>query len=341
MILFVTPLWGGGNYLRSSQLIDNELHLQFKSSIKSVNAFTIPAQGYTKYVYDIQGGVLPKGQSLPYDHAAVKNFRIGQYNKQTLRIVIESSHRITKSHQIQGKKLIIPLLPEGQTLQSAKAFKPLRVAIDAGHGGKDGGAVCCGIKEKQITLVVSKKLQTKLQAKGYEVYMTRSRDRFRSLRQRTEDANAQQVDIFISIHANAAPPRKRKRLNGIEVFSLSLKNSRKVKNHTIRYKGKPIYGQKEYQLLTDPKKINYAKILARKVQKQIDHVMKSGYSNINSELKRKDFWVLLGTNMPAILVEIGYLTHQKDRERLESEQYQNLMVDGIAEGVDNYFKGKN
>lgn len=350
LLFYFSPLFSADNYLRSSKMVGDSLQLQFKFNLKTVDHFLIPSNGFTKYIYDVKGGVLPVGKTLPYSHPNVKAFRIGQYNKEVLRIVIESTNGNREKHQLKGNHLIIPL-PIGKKLYTkTKTSKKIytkksrynghSVVIDPGHGGKDSGALCCSVKEKKIALTISKKLQQKFQSKGYKVYMTRTNDTFIPLIKRTEYANAKKADIFISIHANAAPSKKRKRLNGIEVFYLHLNNSRRIQKNRIVYKGRTVYGKQAYLMMTDKKKVDRSKKLAKNVHRSINNSIHKGYKYINSDLKRNDFWVLLGTKMPSVLIEAGYLTHKQDRKRLESSYYQNLLVKGIVSGVDNYFAGK-
>jgi len=345
-VLLSVQAWGGANLLVESHLNESELKLEFNHPIKRVKHFIIPANGYTKYVYDIQGGRLPYGKTLHLKHSDVKAFRIGQYNQSTLRVVIESRQGLERNHYIRGKTLIIPI-PQGKYLyrhQKKKLPRRLnhayRIVIDAGHGGRDNGASCCSLTEKRVTLMVAKKLQRKLQAKGYRTYMTRTQDHYVSLLRRTEYANKKGADIFVSIHVNAAPKRKQKRLNGIEVYYLSLKGSNAIKSNKILYKGRYIYTKKLYYLLTSKKKCARSKSLGKAVESKMISSIRRGYKEVKSEIKGSDFWVLLGTKMPAILVETGYLTHKRDRKRLSSDYYQNLVVNGIVNGIDSYFKQK-
>jgi N-acetylmuramoyl-L-alanine amidase len=345
--MFVSKAWAGeNNYLRDSRLYESALKLTFKYKIKSVKHFIIPAKGFTKYVYDIQGGVLPQGKTLRLKHSDVKAFRIGQYSPHILRVVIESNKALSQPYHIAGKYLTIPI-PEGKRLyQSSKKRKiypphsRYTIVIDAGHGGRDNGASCCKLNEKEVTLALAKKLQKRLNQEGYRTYMTRHRDRYVSLLKRTEYANRKKADIFVSIHVNAAPKKKQKRLNGIEVYHLSLRDSNRVRSNKIVYKGKTIYVKHQYRLMTDKRKIKRSRQLGSLVQKSMVRSIHKGYANVNAEDKGSDFWVLLGTKMPSILVETGYLTHKKDRKRLSSEYYQNLVVNGIVTGIDSYFKAK-
>jgi N-acetylmuramoyl-L-alanine amidase len=346
LLLSFSRLWGGENYLLDSRLYESELRLTFKHKPKGIKHFIIPAKGFTKYVYDIQGGILPYGKTLRLKHSDLKAFRIGQYSKNILRVVIESDKALYRRYKISGRYLTIPI-PKGKKLYRSKKRtrtylqnRQYKIILDAGHGGRDNGASCCHLSEKKVTLRLAKKLYKKLKKKGYRVYMTRWDDRYLSLLQRTKYGNQKNADIFVSIHVNAAPKKKQKRLNGLEVYHLSMKNSKRIKPNKIVYKGKIIYTNHQYRLRTNKKKIKRAKKLSFLVKRGMLKAIGKGYAKVNVEDKGSDFWVLLGTKMPSILVETGYLTHKKDRKRLNSDFYQNLVINGIINGIDDYFRGK-
>jgi N-acetylmuramoyl-L-alanine amidase len=212
------------------------------------------------------------------------------------------------------------------------------VVIDAGHGGKDNGASCCALHEKQFTLAMAYNLKKRLEKRGYEVYMTRESDRYISLLNRTKYANQKRGDIFVSIHINAAPKKKKNRLKGIEIYYPSVEKNDHLVGETITYKGKTVYYKSGFALMTDKRKISLSKRLGLSVQKGMERHIKKGYKRLVSKFKKSDFWVLTGTNMPSILVETGYLTHEKDRNRLTSQYYKNLAIKGIVAGIDNYFR---
>ena len=109
--------------------------------------------------------------------------------------------------------------------------KSQRIVIDAGHGGHDSGAVGGSKKEKDIVLQVAKRLQKQLKRRGYTVYMTRSSDRFLKLPQRTKIADKKDAKVFVSIHANSVPKKKRNKIQGVETFFLQ--NTRDAKSQRI------------------------------------------------------------------------------------------------------------
>ena len=332
------------NYLRDTALIENKLLLTFKYKLNKVNSFSINQKGTTKYIYDVKGGVLPVSKNISkYRHKNVQSFRMGQYTKNSLRIVIESSLIRKTSYAIKGKVLTINL-PSSNYLNNKKIKKSTRsknpiIIIDAGHGGRDRGAYSRGVKEKTVTLIMARKLRKKLQKKGYKVLMTRTKDRYLSLKQRTEFANRHNGSIFISIHANASPRKKSRRsvYKGIEFFYLSLRNLKRVKNKRAFYKGKRIYSRRTYRQMTNNLKIKKSHKLCKNLKRELLKSLRKRYTVVDKGIKRSDFWVLFETKMPSILIETGYLTNNQERKRLVNNHYQNLLVNGIAKGVDDYF----
>jgi N-acetylmuramoyl-L-alanine amidase len=349
IVLCSTTLWGA-NSLVDTKISRGMLQLTFEQNIraKDVKYFVISANGFTKYVYDIKNAYLPRGKTHRYSHPDIRAFRIGQYRPNVLRIVIESTKKISKKYSTSYRVLQIPISSKksSNTRIHLKKYRKKRkrnrgngfkVVIDAGHGGKDNGASCCSLHEKQFTLDMAYNLKKRLERKGYIVYMTRHSDKYISLIERTQYANSKQADIFISIHVNAAPKKKIKRLNGLEIYYLSLDNEH-LNGTTITYKGKTVYYKDSFALMTDKRKISLSRRLGLKVQQSMSRSIKKGYSSLVSKLKRSDFWVLTGTKMPTILVETGYITHKRDRKRLTSRYYKNLAVKGIVEGIDSYFR---
>ena len=335
------------NYLRHTSLVDNRLVLTFKYNINKVSSFSLKRQSITKYIYDVKGGVLPTSKNISqYKHKNVKAFRIGQHNKNSLRIVVESSILSKTSYLAKGKVLTI-YLPSSKhsTKKKAKTSKKSTsstrrvVIIDAGHGGRDPGAMSRGKKEKHITLSIANKLKRKLKSKGYKVLMTRKSDKYLSLTERTDFANRNKGAIFISIHANARPKKKTRHrvYKGIEVFYLSLRNVKRMKHKKFFYRGKKVYSRYSYRQMTSSSKIKKSRKLSIDLKRELFKSLRKKYKVIDKGIKRSDFWVLLGTKMPSILIETGYLTDKQEAKRLVNNHYQNLLVNGIANGVDDYF----
>ncbi len=173
------------------------------------------------------------------------------------------------------------------------------IVIDAGHGGYDGGAVYEGICEKDINLSVALKLAAELRERGYKVVMTRSTDEYVKLNTRAAIANYVNADLFVSIHANAA-------------------------GNAPNYAG--VY---TYRCPGSSRGLK----LAKAIQAQVC----SETGAINRGVMSERFWVLTATKMPAVLVEMGFMSNHKELQNLLDPTYQAKIVEGIAQGVDNYF----
>lgn len=222
------------------------------------------------------------------------------------------------------------------------------VVIDAGHGGKDNGASCCGDKrEKKVVLSVAKKLKKKLLDRGYKVYMTRATDSFVKLPKRTAFANKKKADIFVSIHANAAPKKNlRNAFKGIEVYYLSPAKTQRAKaaaekENSVMFEDKDYYTKNAYLSLISREKIVESHKLGIDVSNKMLSTVREHFGTVeDGGVKTANFWVLVGAQMPAILVETGYITHPKEGRNLMNNYYRSLLAEGIADGIDLYLKNK-
>ncbi len=362
ILLFSTAL-NAGNYFIKSEIRDGELRLYFNSDIERVTYFSIKTEdGSNKYVYDIYGGVLPREKGISHhSYRDIESFRIAQNSSTKLRVVIKSKQKALDKHVYLGNLLVIPLIYgkeatiKGKTLSNSKkesySSKKSRyiVVVDAGHGGKDNGASCCNGSrvEKRVVLSVSQKLKEMLEELGYIVYMTRDDDVFIKLRKRTEFANEKRADIFISVHANAAPnERQAKFLKGLEIYYLSPAQTERAKK-AAQKENDVMFADKDFyttnimtSLITDEKLIESHK-LGIDVSHNMIHNLRGEFGDIeNGGVKGANFWVLVGAQMPAILVETGYITHSQEGENLLNSEYQRLLAKGIAEGIEQYLNNK-
>ncbi|WP_353662814.1 N-acetylmuramoyl-L-alanine amidase [Hydrogenimonas sp. SS33] len=223
---------------------------------------------------------------------------------------------------------------------------PLRrytVVIDPGHGGKDSGAVGFNHrKEKNAVLAVAKRLRTILQKRGFRVYMTRSTDIFIPLKRRTRYANRKGADFFISIHANAAPNRRSAtKHHGLETYFLSPARSARAKRvaaieNSAEIKNIDRYTKEAYLSMLNRAKIIESNKLAIDLQRQMLTSLRSRYKVVDNGVRKAPFWVLVGAQMPAVLIEIGYITHPVEGPHLFNSTYQRLLAEGIANGLESY-----
>ncbi len=217
------------------------------------------------------------------------------------------------------------------------------IVIDPGHGGKDSGGIGIGGRmEKIAVLAIAKKVKRYLQQKGYVVYLTRSTDIFRKLKWRTHFANQKHADLFISIHCNIAPKHIYSP-HGIETYFLSpTRSSRAIR--VARIENKEIKGLNYLDQRVILNFLNKDRIIASNkfaidVQSSILKSLRSRFTDVkDGGVRPAPFWVLVGTQMPAILIETGYLTNPVEAKKLFNPAYQSYLAKGIANGVANYFR---
>jgi N-acetylmuramoyl-L-alanine amidase len=277
--------------------------------------------------------------------------RLAQFKQDKLRLVFENNKKINQNFYIDKDMLIIKMsaksekveyIPVVKTNKVANNFVKKIIVIDPGHGGKDGGAV--GYKkyrEKVVVLQTSKRLRDILKKRGYTVYMTRSGDKFIKLRKRTAYANKKKADLFLSIHANSVPKRNRKKAWGIETYFLSTKRSKRAEN-ALQKENADIGkmekdGMKTALHLMSREKIFASNKLAIDLQQNMLASLKGSYKTKDGGVRSGPFWVLVGAEMPAVLIEIGFISHPQEATRMVSSKYQQKQALGIADGVDRYF----
>lgn len=211
------------------------------------------------------------------------------------------------------------------------------VMIDAGHGGKDPGAVAWGLEEKDIVLSLALKVGQRLKAKGFKVLYTRTTDVFIPLEERTAMANVQKADLFVSVHVNA---NRNKSIHGLETYSLNLAKTPDAVRVAARENSVSEKRISDLQvILTDlmlNTKVRESTDLAKLVQSSVLNTVQRSYSLQDHGTREAPFYVLMGAKMPAILVEAGYLTHKTEAQRLKNPRYQDMLADGIVQGVLEY-----
>lgn len=220
-----------------------------------------------------------------------------------------------------------------------------RIVIDPGHGGKDPGCnLRGGVKEKDVVLAMAKVLAVKLEKEmGYEVFLTRSTDRFLSLERRTAIANIKKADLFISLHVNA---HRSSKVWGLETYFLNMATDERSVMVAARENATSEKNISDLQTILNDlmlnTKIHESSRLAQKVQNGIVSNVKVRYKQVKSlGVKQAPFYVLIGAQMPAILVETGFLTNPTEKKRLVSKRYHKVMADGICAGVKAYVKSIN
>ena len=226
------------------------------------------------------------------------------------------------------------------------------IVLDPGHGGAHSGAVSAsGTAEKEVALRVSKYAQKLLQQQGYRVLLTRDKDTYIRLRNRTQFANREKADIFVSIHANSSPAEERR---GAETYVLSAIASEDVSASKLRLENE----EQEPEKIPNEEKFGGGSSRNKAVdrilgdlRKDISHRRSARLAKAIQEsmaavsalspsrgLRQAPFLVLKGAKMPAVLVEIGYLTHAVQGRQLALRQTQRSAGRAIAKGIIEYLE---
>ena len=226
-----------------------------------------------------------------------------------------------------------PLTPKALTREFGLTAKT--IIIDPGHGGKDPGALGSNkLQEKGIVLSISQKLREILTEKGYTVLMTRDTNRFIPLKERTAFATRHKADLFLSIHANGS---ENPRANGIETYYLNVTSTDKAAEKiAAQENANSGYSIQELETLLKglirESKSEDSKRLARHVQ----HALVQTTGAVNRGVKHARFVVLIGTKVPAILIETGFVSNPVEGRKLTTTAYQYKIATAIAQGVDGF-----
>ncbi len=225
-----------------------------------------------------------------------------------------------------------------------KRKKHKKIVLDAGHGGKDCGAMSANLVcEKDIVLEVVKFLHKELKKRGYSVLLTRDKDIYIDLVARTELANRKSADLFISVHANSIPKHSTSNAHGIETYFLSTARSERARKVAEQENKDDVnlmdYFSKSLFLNSlNTQRLIVSNKLAIDVQYGMLQSIRKNYPDVvDGGVREGPFWVLAGALMPSILIEIGYNSHAIESKRIQSKPYQKILAKGIADGIDSFF----
>jgi N-acetylmuramoyl-L-alanine amidase len=223
--------------------------------------------------------------------------------------------------------------------------EPQLVVIDAGHGGRDPGTEAAGeIAEKDFALQIARRVRDALAADGVDARLTRNDDTFLTLAERTQLANQNRADLFVSIHLNSSPNPD---TSGIETYYLNNTTDHstirlaRMENGVAGGYSAPGEPNLNY-ILTDLRqqyKANESASLARMIEAEAVSDINATMGLRVNELgaKQGPFYVLVGALMPSVLVECGFLSNPGEAQLVRSSQYQQALADGIARAVIHYF----
>ena len=280
------------------------------TSLKKVKVFDFSLPNQYKIVVDILG------------HSATGD-----------RIATNSAAPPSVAAQENSKKTI-PLV-------ESLGLKVQRIILDPGHGGKDPGAIAFGVAEKEIALKIATRLKHIIHREqpNMEVLLTRTRDVYMELEARTAFANKNKGDLFISIHVNAS---EEEQAVGMETYTLNLTTDHQALALAATENQSTMKNIGELQnilneLMTDSK-IHESGLLAKYIQESAVDVIRATKMIHLKDLgvKQAPFIVLLGAQMPSVLIEVGFLTNKKEHTLLTSDQYHIALAQGIFKGIHTY-----
>lgn len=301
-----------------------------------------PAAAGTTVLIRAQHGVTPSGSG----------FLVGELQKENLRTIY-----VDLAPQLRGAELVgaaeVPDSPPPQA-QPQRSEQPVALAgvpefrqvvvLDAGHGGHDPGASSAYATEKWVVLEVTLKLKALLEREGIEVILTRSDDTFRTLQERSTYSSSDR-NIFVSIHANSA---RSSSASGIETWIFGEPLEPGMLERAIRENG----GGAEGQALTEEARLtaaslaadilreaqlNYSLELAETVQR---HLV-SATGAVDRGVRRNLFYVIRNARIPAILVEIGFVSNEAEGRRLTQDAYQDTLARGLADALLQFLRGED
>jgi N-acetylmuramoyl-L-alanine amidase len=347
--------WSAQDYTRI--VIDVNAQVEYASHLLRRD----PSLGKPPRLYiDLESSTLDSSFSgaIPIGDGLLRKVRAGQYKPRVVRVVLDiesiedhkifslsDPFRIVVDVTGESRKRLPP--PEkgktpSLTLAQQLGLGVKKVVIDPGHGGKDPGAVGpSGVKEKDVVLGIALKLQEKIRARlNLDAILTRSSDRFLPLEERTALANTQKADLFVSIHTNA---HKNRGVYGISTYILNVATDQEAARLAAFENAVSTKRISDLEKILNDlmlnSKINESSRLAAAVQQGLIIGLPRNYSKIKDlGVKQAPFYVLIGAQMPSIMVETSFITNRSEEKRLGSAAYQDAVAEGILSGIQSYIR---
>jgi N-acetylmuramoyl-L-alanine amidase len=306
-----------------------------------------------------------KAVARPVGDAKVERVRAAQHDADTVRVVLDlAGGQDYELFRLEDPPRLVvdvgtrdapaapppraPLAagPPGDEGDAGPGRPIRRIVVDAGHGGHDPGAIGPrGVREKDVTLAMARRLQRKLERAGFQVVLTRRDDRTLDLPERTAVANTARGDLFVSLHANAHPRRDRA---GVETYFLNVTDDRYAARLAARENGLvDLAGGGAPQvtrILSDLDATGSAgpsRRLATLVQKELVSRVRANVGEVRDlGVKHALFYVLLGARMPAVLVETAFVSNRVEERRLQSTRYQDEVAEAVTRAI-SAFAGRD
>ena len=354
---FTTASW-----TRVILTLDQKLPYKYQA-LRADENLEIPPRFYI----DVVGGILPKHffRKKVTNNGIIRSLRISQFDPQTTRLVLDlytlTEIKVFSTELGDDHKIIIDIFgqenkPEWENilseldltksankinLKNALGLKVNRIILDPGHGGKDPGAVYGkNYYEKSIVLKIAQILRKEINKSlpNTQVLLTRSDDSAVALERRSAFANAKKGDLFISIHVNSFTNRQ---VSGVETYYLNLTTNQRTLTLSARENSTTEKNVGDLQAILS-ELINHTKIPeSKKLAQMVQSSLVSGlsiYKVKNLGVKKAPFIVLIGTQMPSILVEVGFISNKQERSLLSQTVYLQRIAKGIKQGIVKYIQ---
>ncbi|KAA8557073.1 MULTISPECIES: N-acetylmuramoyl-L-alanine amidase [Pseudomonas] len=369
--LFALPFAAHATQIRNARLwrSDDKLRLVFDLS-GPVQYKTFSLTAPERVIIDLSGaGLSGDFSQLELKNSGITSIRSGHFGKADTRIVLDLAAPMQLNSFVlppqdgQGHRLVLDLtsatraprqiaaeaVPLVAAVNKAHPKRDIIVVVDPGHGGKDPGAVGSkGQREKDVVLSIAQLLAKRLKReKGFDVKLVRNDDFFVPLRKRVDIARQHKADMFISVHADAAP---RLTASGASVYALSEggATSATARFMAQRENGADLLGATTLLNLKDKDPMLAGVILDMSMNATIASSLQLGSSVLGSlqsitslhqkRVEQAGFAVLKSPDVPSILVETGFISNAQDAQRLVTARHQQAVADGLFEGLKNYFQ---
>ncbi len=365
---FALPSVAAATQIRNARLwrSDGKLRLVFDLS-GPVQYKTFSLSAPERLIIDLSdAGLSGDFSQLALGDGVIRSIRSGHFGKGDTRIVLDLSVPVQLNSFLlppqdgQGHRLVLDLktgapLPSSSPAEPAVAIAkahPMRdviVVVDPGHGGKDPGAIGAkGEREKDVVLSIAQLLARRLKReKGFDVKLVRNDDFFVPLRKRVDIARKHNADMFISVHADAAP---RLTASGASVYCLSEggATSATARFMAQRENGADLLGATSLLNLKDKDPMLAGVILDMSMNATLAASLELGNTVLGSlagittlhqkRVEQAGFAVLKSPDVPSILVETGFISNARDSQRLVTARHQQAVADGLFEGLQRYFQ---
>ena len=369
--LFALPLGAYATQIRNARLwrSNDKLRLVFDLS-GPVQYKTFSLTSPDRLIIDLSGaGLSGDFSQLALKNSGITSIRSGHFGQSDTRIVLDLvepmqlNSFVLPPQEGQGHRLVLDLTnatraprqiaaepaPLVAPVDKAHPKRDIIVVVDPGHGGKDPGAIGSkGQREKDVVLSIAQLLAKRLKReKGFDVKLVRNDDFFVPLRKRVDIARQHKADMFISVHADAAP---RLTASGASVYALSEggATSATARFMAQRENGADLLGATTLLNLKDKDPMLAGVILDMSMNATIASSLQLGSSvlgslqNITSlhqkRVEQAGFAVLKSPDVPSILVETGFISNPRDAQRLVTARHQQAVADGLFEGLKRYFQ---